>query len=269
MSDSIKYEVDMKMEPSSPPEKDRSLYSRCSSAGSIHTPTSSAHNSEDEEDSGDNKSSSTMSYKERRREAHTQAEQKRRDAIKKGYDSLQELVPTCQQTDASGYKLSKASVLQKSIDYIGYLLQNKKKLEDERASLQKEVMALRIIQKNYEHMLQHQQTSPGRGTEARLSDDVKFQVFRAIMDEMFLTFEQLPMNDFAELTSGVIPWLEEHCKPHLLRDVVNRMLTNITSSYAMQSAAAAAQPQDILMGGTTTTNTTSTSSNSSSEMSTM
>lgn len=60
-----------------------------------------------------------MSYKERRREAHTQAEQKRRDAIKKGYDSLQDLVPMCQQTDSlSGYKLSKATILQKSIDYI-------------------------------------------------------------------------------------------------------------------------------------------------------
>lgn len=44
----------------------------------------------------------SLSYKERRREAHTQAEQKRRDAIKKGYDNLQELVPTCQQTDVSG-----------------------------------------------------------------------------------------------------------------------------------------------------------------------
>ena len=53
--------------------------------------------------------------KERRREAHTAAEQKRRDAIKKGYDSLQELVPTCQQPDASGHKVSKAVVLQKSI----------------------------------------------------------------------------------------------------------------------------------------------------------
>jgi hypothetical protein len=70
----------------------------------------------DDEDS-DNKNS-TISYKERRREAHTQAEQKRRDAIKKGYDSLQELVPTCQQTDSSGYKLSKATVLLKSIEYI-------------------------------------------------------------------------------------------------------------------------------------------------------
>jgi len=61
---------------------------------------------------------SPNNYKERRREAHMQAEQKRRDAIKKGYDFLHDLVPTCQQTDSSGYKLSKATVLQKSIDYI-------------------------------------------------------------------------------------------------------------------------------------------------------
>lgn len=57
----------------------------------------------DDDDDIESKSS-PMSYKERRREAHTQAEQKRRDAIKKGYDTLQELVPTCQQTDVSGTK---------------------------------------------------------------------------------------------------------------------------------------------------------------------
>lgn len=157
-------------------------YSRCSSAGSIHTPNSSPHNTDDDDDSGDNCSgrggsnASTLSYKERRREAHTQAEQKRRDAIKKGYDSLQELVPTCQQNDsASGYKLSKALILQKSIDYIGYLNQQKKKQEDESAALQKEVIALRIIQNSYEHMLQHQQANPGP-EEERLTDETKFQV---------------------------------------------------------------------------------------------
>lgn len=57
----------------------------------------------------------SLSYKERRREAHTQAEQKRRDAIKKGYDTLQELVPTCQQNETSGYKLSKATVITTAI----------------------------------------------------------------------------------------------------------------------------------------------------------
>lgn len=55
--------------------------------------SSSAHNSDDHtSDSEDQtRSNSSLSYKERRREAHTQAEQKRRDAIKKGYDGLQEL----------------------------------------------------------------------------------------------------------------------------------------------------------------------------------
>lgn len=65
---------------------------------------------DDDDDSGDNSKTTSLSYKERRREAHTQAEQKRRDAIKRGYDALQDLVPTCQQNDTSGYKLSKATV---------------------------------------------------------------------------------------------------------------------------------------------------------------
>lgn len=41
---------------------------------------------------------------------------------------------------------------------------------------------------------------------------------------MFQTFELLPMNDFAELATGVLPWLEEHCKPHILRQIVNQTL---------------------------------------------
>ncbi|XP_017874288.1 PREDICTED: max-like protein X [Drosophila arizonae] len=216
-------------------EQDQDLggkhYSRCSSAGSTHTPNSSAHNSDDDDDSGDarhmgatnSNSNSSLSYKERRRSAHTQAEQKRRDAIKKGYDSLQELVPRCQPNDSSGYKLSKALILQKSIEYIGYLNQQKIRQEEESAALQKEVTALRIIQNGYETMLQHQQANPGP-EEARLTDEAKFQVFQAILDEMFETFQNIPMDNFKQLTSGVIPWLEEHCKPHILRNILSRTL---------------------------------------------
>ena len=65
-------------------------------------------------DDDDSDARSTTSYKERRREAHTYAEQKRRDAIKKGYEDLQKIVPTCQQSDALGAsKLSKATILQR------------------------------------------------------------------------------------------------------------------------------------------------------------
>lgn len=66
---------------------------------------------DDDDSGGENTKNTSLSYKERRREAHTQAEQKRRDAIKRGYDTLQDLVPTCQQNETSGYKLSKATVI--------------------------------------------------------------------------------------------------------------------------------------------------------------
>lgn len=83
-------------------------------------------------DSDDSDQKSTVSYKERRREAHTMAEQKRRDAIKRGYEELQSLVPTCAQQDSvSSYKLSKATILQRSIDYIQHMQATKKREEEE------------------------------------------------------------------------------------------------------------------------------------------
>ncbi|XP_076241656.1 helix-loop-helix-leucine zipper transcription factor bigmax isoform X1 [Calliopsis andreniformis] len=217
---------DMKLEPSSPTEK--YTFSRCSSTGSVNTPSSSAHNTEDED--SDNKNS-TISYKERRREAHTQAEQKRRDAIKKGYDSLQDLVPTCQHTDSSGYKLSKATVLQKSIDYIQFMLQQKKKQEEERNALRKEVVALRIMQANYEQIVKAHQTQPDHA-EMRVSDETKFQVFQAIMDRLFQTFNNISVVNFSELSACVFRWLEEHCKPQTLREVVLSVLQQLNSQIS-------------------------------------
>lgn len=100
-----------KIDPASP--LDQYTFTRCSSTGSLHNLSSSAHNTDDEDSEfSDQRGGSSLSYKERRREAHTQAEQKRRDAIKRGYDMLQELVPNCHQLDSvSGYKLSKATIL--------------------------------------------------------------------------------------------------------------------------------------------------------------
>ncbi|KAF4516946.1 hypothetical protein B566_EDAN005547 [Ephemera danica] len=235
---------DLKMEPSSPTER-FPPFSRCSSTGSIHTLSSSAHNTgkipyrptqhsssqtmfvPDDEDSDSKGSAVGQTYKERRREAHTQAEQKRRDAIKKGYDSLQDLVPTCQQQDTSGYKMSKATVLQKSIDYIQYLLQQKRKQEEERNALRKEVLALKIMQTNYEQMVRAHQNQPSQ-QENRVSDETKFQVFQAVMDNLFLTFNTtISTNNFSELSGCVFSWLEEHCKPQKLRDLVMLVLQQL------------------------------------------
>jgi len=51
----------------------------------------------------------------------------------------------------------------------------KKKLEEERNALRKEVVALRIMQANYEQMVKAQQIPMGH-VETRIPDEEKFQM---------------------------------------------------------------------------------------------
>lgn len=54
--------------------------------------------------------------------------------------------------------------------------------------------------------------------------------FQAIMDEMFGTFKNIPMENFVHLTEGVVPWLEEFCKPHVLRKILSCTLQEVQAS---------------------------------------
>ncbi|KAG8201166.1 hypothetical protein JTE90_028825 [Oedothorax gibbosus] len=213
---------------SSPPAPSLNFsFSRTSSTGSIDILTSSsAHNTDDE----DSDQRSTLSYKERRREAHTQAEQKRRDAIKRGYEDLQSLVPTCQQLDSiSSYKLSKATILSRSIDYIQFLLQHKKKQDDELNALRKEVVALQIMKANYENIVNIHQSQPNQNAN-KVSDEMKFQVFQAVCDSLFQSFNSsVSVANFGELSACVFGWLEEYCKPQTLREMMLSLLCQINS----------------------------------------
>ncbi|XP_072019792.1 max-like protein X [Amphiura filiformis] len=200
--------------------------SRKSSSNSLGNGAGSLQLTDDDDDS-----EAYKSYKDRRRSAHTAAEQKRRDAIKKGYEDLQLIVPTCQQADSMGsQKLSKATVLQRSIDYIQYLVQQKKKQEEELDALRKEVMALKIMKANYEQIVKAHQSTPGHG-QNQVSDQIKFNVFKAIMDAQFQTFNaQISVASFADLSACVFSWLEEYCKPQTLRELVVDVLRKVQSN---------------------------------------
>ncbi|CAL8302927.1 unnamed protein product [Merluccius merluccius] len=204
--------------------------SRANSIGS--TSASSVPNTDDEDSDYRHETSYKDSYKDRRRQAHTQAEQKRRDAIKKGYDDLQCIVPTCQQQSefaVGTQKISKATILQKTIDYIQFLHKEKKKQEEEVSTLRKEVMALKIMKTNYEQIVEAHQNNPQRGEE-QVSDQVKFRIFQSIMDSLFQTFSSsVSVNSFQELSACVFGWIEEHCKPQTLRDFVVGVLRQLNS----------------------------------------
>ncbi|XP_066554620.1 max-like protein X isoform X2 [Amia ocellicauda] len=207
-----------------------SVVSRANSIGS--TSASSVPNTDDEDSDYRHEPSYKESYKDRRRQAHTQAEQKRRDAIKKGYDDLQSIVPTCQQqTDfpIGSQKMSKATVLQKTIDYIQFLHKEKKKQEEEVTTLRKEVMALKIMKSNYEQIVKAHQNNPQQGEE-QVSDRVKFSIFQSIMDSLFQSFNTtISVTSFQELSACVFRWIEEHCKPQTLREFVVGILQQLNN----------------------------------------
>ncbi|XP_026886515.2 max-like protein X [Electrophorus electricus] len=205
-----------------------SVVSRANSIGS--TSASSVPNTDDEDSDYRHESTYKEAYKDRRRQAHTQAEQKRRDAIKKGYDDLQSIVPTCQQQSEfamATQKISKATVLQKTIDYIQFLHKEKKKQEEEVSTLRKEVMALKIMKANYEHIVKAHQNNPQQGSE-QVSDQVKFSVFHSVMDSLFQSFStSVSVSSFQELSACVFSWIEEHCKPQTLREFVVDVLQQL------------------------------------------
>ncbi|KAK5855916.1 hypothetical protein PBY51_007549 [Eleginops maclovinus] len=205
-----------------------SVVSRANSIGS--TSASSVPNTDDEDSDYRHETSYKDSYKDRRRQAHTQAEQKRRDAIKKGYDDLQSIVPTClQQSEfaVGAQKISKATVLQKTIDYIHFLHKEKKKQEEEVTTLRKEVMALKIMKTNYEHIVKAHQNNPQQG-EDQVSDQVKFNLFQSIMDSLFQSFSNsVSVSSFKELSACVFSWIEEHCEPQTLREFVVGVLQQL------------------------------------------
>ncbi|XP_054614630.1 max-like protein X [Dunckerocampus dactyliophorus] len=204
-----------------------STVSRANSIGS--TSASSVPNTDDEDSDCRHETSHKNSYKDRRRQAHTQAEQKRRDTIKKGFDDLQSVVPTFLQSESAvgAQKISKAVILQKTIEYINFLHKEKRKQEEEVSRLRKEVTALKIMKTNYEQIVKAHQNHPQGDNQ--VSDQMKFNIFQSIMDSLFDSFSNsVSVNSFQELSASVINWIEEHCKPLMLRNFVISVLRQLS-----------------------------------------
>ncbi|ESN99696.1 hypothetical protein HELRODRAFT_176457 [Helobdella robusta] len=220
----------VKLEQQSPTGNIGFSFSRASSVGSVNaiscSSASSTHNTDDED--SDVAMTQSNHFMERRREAHTQAEQKRRDAIKRGYEELQSVVPTC--LEAPSQKLSKASILQKTIDYIQFLMQQKKKQEEDHENLKKEVTALKIMKSQYEQMVKSCQNSYQHGAD-QVTNEEKFFVFQQLMDALFQSFDaSVSVNGFEELSNCVFTWLEDQCKPNTLKELTEGILRN--SNYS-------------------------------------
>jgi len=182
---------------------------------------SSLQNSDDEDDEYEDTDNLVKSREEKRRLSHTVAEQKRRNAIKHGYDELQSLVPSCEFMDpSSSQKVCKATILKRSIDYINELEMDRNTHEHHIESLKKEILALKILKTNYEEILKHHRNLP-KDNSVCINDETKFELFTKISDQLFQSFQAMTnFNSFSELSASMLNWLEQFCTAQNLKHLI-------------------------------------------------
>ncbi|XP_053562296.1 carbohydrate-responsive element-binding protein [Bombina bombina] len=181
---------------------------------------------------------------ESRRITHISAEQKRRCNIKIGFDTLQNLVTSLHSQHSN--KLSKATTLQKTADYIY-------KLQQERAQLQEEAQRLRCqIQELNDSINLCQQQLPASGVpitrqrfqhmrqmfknyvQTRTLQNWKFWLFSIIIRPLFESFNgMVSTSSMTDLRETSLDWLDQHCSLPALRPTVLSSLCQLSTSTSI------------------------------------
>jgi len=86
------------------------------------------------------------------------------------------------------------------------------------------------MKSNYEKIVKHHQLAQPGQTANQISDEFKSQIFHAIGDSLFQCFDSsVAVKNFDELSAGIFGWLEEHCEPRSLREIVMNVLDQAKS----------------------------------------
>ncbi|XP_069800830.1 carbohydrate-responsive element-binding protein isoform X2 [Dendropsophus ebraccatus] len=181
---------------------------------------------------------------ESRRITHISAEQKRRCNIKLGFDTLQNLVTNLHGQHNN--KFSKATILQKTADYIY-------KLQQERAQLQEESQRLRCqVQELSDTISVCQQQLPASGVplthqrfqhmrqmfqdyvQSRTLQNWKFWLFSILVRPLFESFNRMVSTaSMTDLRDTSLEWLDQHCSLPALRPTVLSSLCQLSTSTSI------------------------------------
>eukprot|EP00124_Ichthyophonus_hoferi_P000182 Ihof_evm19s6 gene=Ihof_evmTU19s6 len=204
----------------------------------------------DEEDKEEEYDDVTTTAAEAKRTAHILAEQKRRNNIRMGFEELQRTIPSL-QAKAPNQKISKAMILQRSIEHVQMLEMQRQQLSEEATHLRNEISVLQLS-------MSQLQSLPPKGrqsdTEYRTADrlfhdymqtngtDLKFLVFHLMFESLLQSFNQTVVVDRPE-TMGVsfTTWYINNCSGHKLREC---------AAIAMHKLAQRLFPQPVTPQGT-------------------
>ncbi|KAM9441048.1 carbohydrate-responsive element-binding protein isoform 2-T2 [Clarias gariepinus] len=178
-----------------------------------------------------------------RRITHISAEQKRRFNIKLGFDTLHSLVTTL--SSQPSIKISKATTLQKTAEYISKMQQERSQLHEEAQRLRDEILALNsainvcqqqlpatgvpITRQRFDHMRERFREY----VRAQTLQNWKFWIFSVIMEPLFESYNVMVSTaSLEEMCRTTLSWLDQHCSLPALRPTVLsslRLLSTTTS----------------------------------------
>ncbi|XP_052412451.1 carbohydrate-responsive element-binding protein-like isoform X5 [Carassius gibelio] len=181
-----------------------------------------------------------------RRITHISAEQKRRFNIKLGFDTLHSLVTTL--SSQPSIKISKATTLQKTAEYISKMQQERAQLHEEAQRLRDEILTLNsainvcqqqlpatgvpITRQRFDHMREKFREY----VRAQTLQNWKFWIFSIIMEPLFESFNGMVSTaSVDDLCRSTLSWLDQHCSLPALRPTVLSSLRLLSTSTSILS----------------------------------
>uniref|UniRef100_A0A8C9N5S2 MLX interacting protein n=1 Tax=Serinus canaria TaxID=9135 RepID=A0A8C9N5S2_SERCA len=170
------------------------------------------------------------------------SEQKRRSNIKIGFSALNSLV------SANSKSISHAITLQKTVEYIAKLQQERSQMQEETRRLREEIEELNAT------ILSCQQQLPATGVpvtrqrfdnmrkmfdeyvRSRTLQNWKFWIFSIIIKPLFESFNGMVSTaSFKDLNETALAWLDQHCSLPVLRPMVLNTLRQLSRSTSILS----------------------------------
>ncbi|XP_072302748.1 carbohydrate-responsive element-binding protein isoform X2 [Eucyclogobius newberryi] len=183
-------------------------------------------------------------HTESRRITHISAEQKRRFNIRLGFDTLHNLVTTL--SSQPSIKISKATTLQKTAEYISKMQQERAQLHEAAQRLREEIQLLNsaintcqlqlpatgvpITRQRFDHMRQKFREY----VQVQTLQNWKFWIFSIIIEPLFESYNGMVSTASVEdLCSSTLSWLDQHCSLPALRPMVLSSLRLLSTTTAI------------------------------------
>uniref|UniRef100_A0A674GAL9 MLX interacting protein n=1 Tax=Taeniopygia guttata TaxID=59729 RepID=A0A674GAL9_TAEGU len=183
----------------------------------------------------------TVAALKNRRMRHL-SEQKRRSNIKIGFSALNSLV------SPNSKSISHAITLQKTVEYIAKLQQERTQMQEETRRLREEIEELNAT------ILSCQQQLPATGVpvtrqrfdhmrkmfdeyvRSRTLQNWKFWIFSIIIKPLFESFNgMVSTTSFKDLNETALAWLDQHCSLPVLRPMVLNTLRQLSRTTSILS----------------------------------